>query len=204
MDLVKFNKKATLQQAKGSTDPNKVYFPTDSHAIVLGGKEYGGVTTNELTNIVSTVNHDMDLLDDKVDVVRAEINAAQLEIGAVQTDSEPTENSTNHLTSGVIYTALQNVTQKEITVTTSPVVIEPNNLYKLGDRTSLNVSFISGEEGILNEYMFEFTVVGDSFSLTLPSTVKWIEELDFTPGYIYQISVVNNLAIGAGWEVSND
>jgi len=42
MAYVKFNKTSTLAQAKASTNPNKIFFPTDSKKIVTNGKEYGG------------------------------------------------------------------------------------------------------------------------------------------------------------------
>lgn len=42
-----------------------------------------------------------------LDLMQAEINAAQLEIGAVQTDLVPTEDSPNMLPSGAIYNLLQ-------------------------------------------------------------------------------------------------
>lgn len=46
-------------------------------------------------------------IQSEVENLNAVVNAAQLEIGAVQTDLVPTEGSANHCTSGTIYTALQ-------------------------------------------------------------------------------------------------
>jgi len=43
--------------------------------------------------------------------MQATINAKQLEVGAVQTDEVPTENSGNHMTSGDIYQTLKNSTK---------------------------------------------------------------------------------------------
>lgn len=45
-------------------------------------------------------------IQSEVENLNAVVNAAQLEIGAVQTDLVPTEGSANHCTSGTIYTAL--------------------------------------------------------------------------------------------------
>lgn len=45
---------------------------------------------------------------------RAEINAAQLEIGAVQTDEKPTQGSANHLTSGAVYSAIEGLDLKKL------------------------------------------------------------------------------------------
>lgn len=201
MDFVSFGRTSTTQQAKNSSDQNKIFFPTDSSAIILNKKEYGGVTTNILNSAVGNIESDVDDLGDDVALLRSELNAKQLQIGAVQTDAVPTEGSANHMTSGALYNAFQKVTETEVELLTTPVVIKPNILYKLGDRDVLDVSFIDGEQGIVNEYMFEFTVTSDSFTLTLPSSVKWTEEPDFQSGYTYQVSIVNNLALSAGWEV---
>ena len=204
MAYFKVNRTSTLQQAKASENPNKVFFPKDSSAVVLNGKEYGGVTQNELNAALGEIEKDVEDIAGDMETLRGEFNAAQLELGAVQTDPVPTKNSGNHMTSGALYTAFQNVTEKEIELLTTPVVIGPNNLYKLGTRESLNVSFLSGVSGVVNEYMFTFKVDGDEFTLTLPSGVKWVEEPSFEDGYIYEVSVVNGLAIAAGWEDENE
>ncbi len=94
--------------------------------------------------------------------------------------------------------------QKEIELLTDSVNIKPNTLYKLGNRRNLTVSFIAGESMVVNEYMFQFTVTGDTFSLTLPAGVRWFEEPDFNDGSTYQVSVVDNLAIIAEWEATNE
>jgi len=46
-------------------------------------------------------------IQSEVENLNSVVNAAQLEIGAVQTDLVPTEGSANHCTSGTIYTALE-------------------------------------------------------------------------------------------------
>lgn len=94
--------------------------------------------------------------------------------------------------------------QKEIELLTDSVNIKPNTLYKLGNRRNLTVSFIAGESMVVNEYMFQFTVTGDAFSLTLPAGVRWFEEPDFNDGSTYQVSIVDNLAIIAEWEAANE
>lgn len=200
MAYVGFNKSATLAQAKNSNNPNKLYFPVDSNSIVLNRKEYGGVTQNDLNSVVGDVEAAIVDIADEVETLRSEINSAQLAIGAVQTDAVPIQNSANHLTSGAIYTAMQEVTEKEIVNNDANPSLLPNNLYKLGVRSSLNVSLVVGTPGIVNEYMFEFTVSGDEFYLTLPNAVKWLEEPSFENGFTYQVSIVNNLAVAAGWE----
>ena len=79
--------------------------------------------------------------------------------------------------------------------------ILPNVLNKWGNIKSLAInSFQGAQEGYVNEYMLEFTVSGDDFTLTLPEGVRWVEEPTWENGYTYQVSIVNNLAVFAGWE----
>lgn len=52
--------------------------------------------------------------------------------------------------------------------------------------------------------MLEFTVSGNNFTLTLPDSVRWIEESTWEDGYTYQVSIVNNLAISAGWKAQTN
>jgi hypothetical protein len=66
--------------------------------------------------------------------------------------------------------------------------------------TQLTVTFAPGKKGAVNEYLLQFSCGTEPIELTMPSSVKWVEEPDFEPGYVYQVSVVNNLAVVAGWE----
>jgi hypothetical protein len=59
-------------------------------------------------------------------------------------------------------------------------------------------------EGYVNEYMIEFTVDGDGFTLTLPEGVRWVDEPTWEDGYTYQVSIVDNLAVYAGWEAPEE
>ena len=94
---------------------------------------------------------------------------------------------------------------KKITSNENPVSLEPNILYKLGTReTSLDITFLEGEEGKAEEYMFEFIPSSDDFILNMPSGVVWLEAPDFIAGNVYQVSVMENLAVIAGWEVNNE
>jgi hypothetical protein len=78
--------------------------------------------------------------------------------------------------------------------------ILPNILNKCGTVRSLTIhSFQGAQEVCVNEYMLEFTVSGDDFTLTLPEGVRWTEDPTWENGYTYQVSIVNNLAVYAGW-----
>lgn len=83
--------------------------------------------------------------------------------------------------------------------------ILPNELNKWGKIKSLTInSFQGAQEGHVNEYMLEFTVSGDNFTLTLPEGVRWASEPTWEDGYTYQVSIVNNLAVFAGWEAQTN
>lgn len=111
-------------------------------------------------------------------------------------DTIATANSSNLITSGAVY----NLITKEVNLIGDTVNLNPNVFYKLGSRSSLTVTFIQGNVGELNEYMFEFTSTTDNFTLNIPTGVKWVEDPEITNGYTYQVSILNNLAIIVGWE----
>lgn len=91
-------------------------------------------------------------------------------------------------------------TTPELVQTATLLDIKPNVLNVWNTPiVSLAVGFIAGDNNAVNEYMMQFTVRGDNFTLTLPNGVLWVEEPEWEDGYTYQVSIVNNLAVGAGW-----
>lgn len=91
---------------------------------------------------------------------------------------------------------------KVVNHSTTSVSIKPNTLNVWGAVNSLNVSFTAGGSGDVNEYKMQFKVNSSNFTLTLPNGVKWVddEQPEWESGYTYQVSVLNGLALGAGWE----
>ncbi len=90
-----------------------------------------------------------------------------------------------------------------VSQTALSLAIEPNVLNVWSSAiSSLAVTFNAGTSGRPNEYMLEFTVSGDSFTLTLPNNVRWAIEPEWQDGYTYQVSILDNLAIYAGWEAA--
>lgn len=84
--------------------------------------------------------------------------------------------------------------------TSGSAQIAPNVLNKWpSPAESLTLTFAAGRPGHTNEYRLEFTVSGNSFTLTLPSGVRWAEEPEWEDGYTYQVSIEDGLAVGAGW-----
>ena len=83
--------------------------------------------------------------------------------------------------------------------------ILPNELNKWGTVESLTIdSYKGAQEGRVNEYMLEFTVKGDNFTKKKKKGVRWVEEPTWENGYTYQVSIVNNLAVFAGWEAQTN
>ena len=64
------------------------------------------VQINPQTHVKAVVDDNGTSVDDLIAQVIGIVNQAQLELGAVQTDLYPTENSTNYLTSGAVWAAL--------------------------------------------------------------------------------------------------
>lgn len=79
--------------------------------------------------------------------------------------------------------------------------IKPNTFYKFGDVTSLTITFAAEESGIENEYKFEFVSGTTPATLAIPDSIKWKDGVTPTmeASKIYQISIVNNLAVYAAF-----
>lgn len=91
--------------------------------------------------------------------------------------------------------------QTEAGTAQSPIVIMPNRLNKWGAVSALYITFSQITYAHKrNEYCLRFTVDGDGFTLSLPGSVRWMEEPDFEDGWTYEVSIENNLALYAGWE----
>lgn len=91
----------------------------------------------------------------------------------------------------------------QVQQTNTTAIIVPYVLNVWGAVGSLNISFVEGQAGADNEYKLQFQVNSSSFTLTLPSGVIWASEPTWENGFIYQVSIQNNLAIYAGWEAAS-
>lgn len=90
--------------------------------------------------------------------------------------------------------------------TDTTVAIDPNVLNVWGEVRSLAISLNDGASGRENEFKIQFTCPSNhATTVALPSSVKWAndEPIETEAGWTYQISIINNLAIYAGWENSN-
>ena len=96
---------------------------------------------------------------------------------------------------------VSNLANKISVVQTSASTIEinPNTFYKFGEVASLNITLASiTDNTIYNEYMFEFVSGTTATTLTLPSSIKWLETPTIDANKIYQCSIVDNIGILVG------
>ena len=84
------------------------------------------------------------------------------------------------------------------TTTTSSQALTPNVYYKWTNApTRLTITLETpSNTSIVNNYMFEFTASSSGCTLSVPSTIKWINGTapSIEAGKTYQISIINNLA----------
>lgn len=81
----------------------------------------------------------------------------------------------------------------------STIEINPNTFYKFGEVVSLNITLASiTDNTIYNEYMFEFVSGTTATTLTLPSSIKWLETPTIDANKIYQCSIVDNVGLLVG------
>ena len=93
----------------------------------------------------------------------------------------------------------KNYSVEVVESTTTTLEIQPNKLYKFGEVTELNLTLAEITDNTqLNEYMFEFISGATATTLTLPSTVKWLETPTIESNKIYQCSIVDNIGVLLG------
>lgn len=81
----------------------------------------------------------------------------------------------------------------------STIEINPNTFYKFGEVASLNITLATiTDNTIYNEYMFEFVSGSTATTLTLPSSIKWLETPTIDANKIYQCSIVDNVGLLVG------
>jgi hypothetical protein len=78
--------------------------------------------------------------------------------------------------------------------------IEPNKMYMFGEREVLNITFVSGDSNIVNEYMFQFTSGNVATALYVPDTVVWMKDLNTQTNKKYLVSIENNLGVIGEWD----
>lgn len=82
-------------------------------------------------------------------------------------------------------------------------MLTANTFHVWGEVGSLTLSLATGEVGYVQEYMFEFTSGSTATTLSLPSTLKWIngvEPSDIEADHTYQVSIMNGIGVIGGAE----
>lgn len=77
--------------------------------------------------------------------------------------------------------------------------LTPNILHKWGEVASLTLTLGAEIPNVVNEFMIQFTSGATATRLSLPETVKWLNTPEIGANMVYQISILNNLAVMGGW-----
>lgn len=77
--------------------------------------------------------------------------------------------------------------------------LTPNVLHKWDEVASLTLTLGAETPNIVNEFMIQFTSGTTATQLSLPETVKWLNTPEIAANMVYQISILNNLAVIGGW-----
>lgn len=88
----------------------------------------------------------------------------------------------------------------------TPYSIAPNTLHVWGEVDALYLSLTTGEVGYVQEYMIQFTSGSTATTLSLPNTLKWINNVtpsDIEADHVYQISIMNGIGVIGGVDESN-
>ena len=80
--------------------------------------------------------------------------------------------------------------------TDTQLTILPNVLNVWGEVSELSITLAQpADASIVNEYMIQFTSGETATTLMLPSDIKWMSTPTIQANKVYQISIVNNLAV---------
>lgn len=80
--------------------------------------------------------------------------------------------------------------------TDSVVCIMPNEFNVWGEVRELEIMLAEpADKSVVNEYMIQFTSGEVATTLIIPSEIKWMSAPKIQANKVYQISIVNNLAV---------
>lgn len=81
--------------------------------------------------------------------------------------------------------------------------LTPNTFHVWDEVSTLTLDFGSEISGVANEYLFQFTSGATATTLSLPSDLKWTDELLISANRIYQVSILKGLASVSSWDSAN-
>ena len=80
--------------------------------------------------------------------------------------------------------------------------LNANTFYNFGEVENLTIVKLKEDEidDFTSEFIFQFQCGNAPTVLSLPESIKFQNELELKSNHIYQISIMNNLAICVGWQ----
>lgn len=75
------------------------------------------------------------------------------------------------------------------------IEILPNTDYSFGECEALEITFAEGDSTKRNEYMFSFISGATPTALTLPSSVKWMNELTVEANKRYEVNIMDDIGL---------
>lgn len=191
---------------KAATDANSLEkFPTVQAFLYITAATIPAVVTKDsdgysiLYSSISSTSYDENVtvvvgcigITDSGDAVTYEVRTTNVNLGSISHDIE------------TVKTELEEKADKVTVVDhgTADTTFEltPNILHKWGEVASLTLTLGAETPGIVNEYMFQFTSGATATQLSLPETVKWTSTPEIAANTVYQVSIVDNLAVIGGW-----
>lgn len=85
-----------------------------------------------------------------------------------------------------------------VSMTDAAAELAPNTFYKWGEIAALTITLGAETDGITNEYCFEFVSGDTATTLTVPDTIRWVQEPTIEAGKTYQVSILNQIGVIVG------
>ena len=128
--------------------------------------------------------------------VAATVTAGTTTTGSYGTQASVTNSGTTQ--NAVFDFTIPSANYPIVNQTSSSASISPGCLNVWGEVSSLSITLAAPSNNtIMNEYMIQFTSGTTATTLTLPATIKWVQEPNVEANATYQISIVNNLGVVA-------
>ena len=200
--------------------------PGSCVSLIMKGYESNNVDESiTLLGAMNYVNKNLTHIAEKVDGHKIGLGATKLLMhGPVETEADQNaacfewDNTTNTLdikrvyyNNGSVETGDVNLTVNDKQVATmanivnhgtgdSSFALTPNTYHVWGTMSSLTLTLSTpADTTVYNEYMFEFTSGSTATTLSLPSTIKWANAPSIEANKTYQVNIVNNLGVIAGF-----
>ena len=120
-------------------------------------------------------------------------------IPTVPTNVSAFTNDAGYITSSSIANKANKITIVNYGTSSTTTTLSENIYYIWGEVASLTLTLgTPADASKLSEYMFEFQSGRTATSLSLPSTVTWVETPTIEANKTYQVSIVNDIAIIVG------